>query len=129
MLDSSGLLLLLAHRIPALFDGAGLHRAALAEMNHGRFERAEDLFEIAARRYRDEVEVEALARLRVHQLMAKVRSGALGEAEAGKLVLEVDRRLARLDRIESLDAPFRLMDARALLASWLPAADAGSLAA
>ena len=117
MLDSARLLPL-AHHLPVLFDGAGLHRAALHEMTRGRFARAERLFESAAARYRAEVQVEPLARLRVHQLIARVRSGALGETQAGQAVLEVDRRLCRLDRIESLAAPFPFVEARTLLVSW-----------
>ena len=118
MLDSARLLPL-AHHLPVLFDGAGLHRAALHELAHGRFGPAERLFESAAARYRTEVQVEPLARLRIHQLIARVRSGALTETESSQAVLEVDRRLCRLDRIESLAAPFPFVEARTLLASWL----------
>lgn len=119
MLDSARLLHL-AHHLPVLFDGAGLHRAALHEMARGRWEAADRLFESAAARYRDGVQVEALARLRVHQLMARVRSGAVPDPEATQLVLEVDRRLCRLGRIESLESPFGFVEASTLLASWLP---------
>lgn len=122
MLDSARLLPL-AHHLPVLFDGAGLHRAALQEMTRGRWAAADRLFESAAVRYRADLQVEPLARLRVHQLMARVRSGVLPEPEAAELVLEVDSRLCRLGRIESLDSPFAFVHARTLLASWLP--DAG----
>lgn len=128
MLDSARLLPL-AHHLPVLFDGAGLHRAALREMTRGQWAAADRLFESAASRYRSDVEVEPLARLRVHQLMARVRSGSLPEPESAQLVLEVDRRLCRLGRIESLEAPFTFVEARTLLASWLPDAEAPARAA
>jgi len=111
-----------------LFDGAGLHRAALHEMERCRWAQAERLFESAARHYRSEVQVEPLARLRVHQLMARVRSGVLPETESGPAVLEVDRRLCRLERIEALHAPFPFVEARTLLASWLTDAEARAAA-
>lgn len=129
MLDSARLLLLARH-LPVLFDGAGLHRAALAEMNRGCWPEADRLFEMAVARYRADVQVEALARLRVHQLIARVRAGGAADSEAPERVLEVDRRLCRLQRIESLEAPFEFVEARTLLCSWQPdAANAQSLAA
>jgi hypothetical protein len=94
-------------------------------MWEGRFDAAQLLFERAARCYREETRVEPLARLRVHQLMAQVRSGAVPR-DADSLTLEVERRLCRLSRIESLSPPFALVDARELLASWITAPSAGS---
>jgi hypothetical protein len=117
MLDSSRLLPLARH-LPALFHGAGLHHAALAEMASGRHDLAEALFERAAARYRAEVQVEAIARLRVHQLMNRIRSGALLDRE-DEAALEVERRLCCLRRIEALEHPFPLVEARELLGTWL----------
>jgi hypothetical protein len=117
MLDLSRTLLLARH-LPALFHGAGLHHAALDEMARGHHDAAEWLFERAAARYRADARVEPIARLRVHQLMNRVRSGAApGRADAA--ALEVERRLCRLRRIEALERPFELVEARALLGTWL----------
>ena len=95
-------------------------------MWEGRYDAAQLLFERAARCYREETRVEPLARLRVHQLMAQVRSGA-APRDADSLALEVERRLCRLSRIESLTPPFALVDARELLAGWITAPSAGAL--
>ncbi len=107
----------LAARLPGVFPGAALHQAALYAMSAGAYGVAETLFELAAGRYRRQIAVEPLARLRVHQLIARVRS----QAEPGRhdeLMLEVERRLYRLRRIESLVPPFEMIDARQLLAAW-----------
>ncbi len=119
MLDAS-LLWPLATRLPAAFSGARLHRAALLALSRGEFGTAERLFESAAERYRQDVMVEPLARLRVHQLMARVRAGVRADQE-GALLLEVERRLCRLEEIESLEFPFERVDARSLLARWIGA--------
>ena len=108
----------LALRVPRFFSGAALHRAGLEAMHAGEFDAADRLLETAAARYRLDVAVEPLARLRVHQLIARVRSHAQPEAEAA-LVLAIDRLLSRLDRIEALSPPFDLVDSHALLAAWL----------
>src|SRR2546425_9586553 len=109
--------LLLATRIPSLFGGTTLHRAALRASYRQAFEIADRLFERAADRYRHDLAVEPLARLRVHQLIARVRSGLNPERESA-LCLEIEHRLARLSSIESLDPPFELMHARMLQAIW-----------
>ncbi len=106
----------LACRNPWLFTGSDLHRAGLRAYAGGRFEWAMRLFEAAALRYRDELRTEPLARVRVHQLMA--RASAAG-GRISPLSLEVDRALARLERIESPEHPFDLVPAHELLASWL----------
>jgi hypothetical protein len=108
----------LAIRLPALFTGRALHRAALHATAAGKSHTAEALFERAADHYRMELEVEALARLRVHQLIARARAGGDPRRDAA-MCLEVEQRLTRLERIESLAAPFELVPASQLLASWM----------
>ena len=104
-------------RFPRLFSGSALHRAGLEAIAAGAYPVADALLERAAGRYRASLEVEALARLRVHQLIARAR--AQGErGREGMLGLEVEQRLARLERIESLEPPFDLVPASRLLASW-----------
>jgi hypothetical protein len=103
-----------------MFTGSDLHLAGLHALWAGEHQTAERLFEGAARRYRRDLRVEPLARVRVHQLMA--RACAAG-GSMSPLSLEVDRALTRLDRIESPAPPFALVPAHALLASWLE--DAG----
>jgi hypothetical protein len=109
---------LLAARLPRLFPGASLHRAALHATAAGASRTAEALFEGAAEHYRLDLEVEALARLRVHQLMARVRASADLRRDT-VLCLEIEQRLTRLDRIESLEPPFALVPASRLLANWM----------
>ncbi len=116
MLDAP-LIWFLAIRLPWLFPGSALHRAGLEASAGGAYSAADALFERAARHYRVSLEVEALARLRVHQLIARARAqGDPGRDTA--LRLEVEQRLARLERIESLESPFDLVLASRLLASW-----------
>ncbi|MEK7824035.1 MAG: hypothetical protein AAB290_03220 [Candidatus Eisenbacteria bacterium] len=115
MLDSP-FIWLLAIRLPSLFTGRALHRAALHATAAGASPAAEALFERAAEHYRMELEVEALARLRVHQLIARVRASRDPRRDAA-MCLEVEQRLTRLARIESLVAPFELVPASRLLAS------------
>ena len=108
-----------------LSRGAVLHRSALKAMHERRWGDAELRFEAAARRYRRDLDVEPLARLRVHQMMAQVLSGA----ESGRRVercLEVERRLSQLESIESLEPPFAPVEARTMLASWLADAPGAS---
>lgn len=108
----------LATRVPRFFSGAALHRWGLEAVAAREYAAAERLFEAGAERYRSELAVEPLARLRAHQLIGRVRAGSHldGESEA---ILEVERVLSRLERIESLDPPFELIEAHALLATWL----------
>lgn len=117
MLDAP-LIRLLAVRIPALFTGRALHRAALHATAAGAYAEADQLFERAAARYRIDLEVEGLARLRVHQLIARTRAAGIPIRDE-TASLEVEQRLTRLDVIESLTAPFDLVPARRLLATWM----------
>ena len=103
----------LAASFPACFPGRALHRAALHAARAGESGIAEALFERAAGHYRMELEVEALARLRVHQLVTRARAAGDPGREA-ELLLESAQRLARLDRIESFDPPFELIPASGL---------------
>ncbi len=100
--------------------GAVLHRWGLEAFDAGRFDTASLMFEAAVRRYRHELAVEPIARLRVHQLMAQVLSGAEPAAQPERC-LEVERRLCQLDQIESIAAPHHLVDAHSLLGTWLDA--------
>lgn len=99
-----------------------LHRAGLAALHEGRPEACLQLLRRAARKYRRDLEVEALARLRVHELIAQ--HGPNGDPESA---LEIERRLARLERIESIEPPFGTVPAHALMAAWSGAgADCGA---
>ena len=113
-----------------MFAGETLHLAGLHAFSAREHETAIRLFEGAALRYRETLDTEPLARVRVHQLMA--RACAAG-GWISPLSLEVDRALTRLERIESPEPPFALVPAHVLLASWLgsaeAAADAGQRAA
>lgn len=104
--------------LPRLFRGATLHRAALVSTHRGDYSLAERLFRVAAARYRHELRVEPLARLRVHQEIARVRGLGTPERDPSRCI-EVECALARLATIESLEPPFELVDADSLLASWL----------
>ncbi len=112
-----------ARLLPDLASGRALHRRALAAHAAGADADAERWFEAAAEHYRRELAVEPLARLRVHQLMARADAGNSGTGE-GTAMIEIVRRLNRLDRLEKLYAPFELADARTVLAQWIEAADA-----
>ena len=109
-----------ACRHPWMFAGEDLHLAGLHALSAREHETAIRLFEGAAMRYREAVRTEALARVRVHQLMA--RACAAG-GWISPLSLEVDRALTRLEHIESPEPPFALVPAHALLASWLAGAE------
>lgn len=109
----------LACRHPWAFTGEYLHLAGLHAFSAREYEIAVMLFEGAALRYREGVRTEAIARVRVHQLMA--RACAAG-GWISPLSLEVDRALTRLERIESPEPPFALVPAHVLLASWLEGA-------
>ncbi len=111
-------LLHLAERSPVPIAGRTLHRAGLHALAGGHPMHADRLFECAARSYRRDLDVERLARLRVHQSIARYRAGGplAGGEEAS---LGIERALCRLGRIESLVSPFELVDARRLLAHWM----------
>ena len=102
-----------------MFAGETLHLAGLHAFSAREHETAIRLFEGAALRYRETLDTEPLARVRVHQLMA--RACAAG-GWISPLSLEVDRALTRLERIESPEPPFALVPAHVLLASWLEGA-------
>ena len=103
---------------PGVLPGSTLHRHALAVLASGRPALAEPVFEAAAAAYRRELRVEPLARLRVHQSLARARASGVQGEEAERM-LEIVRSLNRLDRLESLHAPYALRDARAVLSEWL----------
>jgi len=116
------LLRALSRILPDLAPGGVLHRRALAAYAAGAPGAAEAWFEAAAERYRRDLEIEPLARLRVHQLMVRAEAGGLGAGEAAAM-LEIVRRLNRLDRLETLQPPFELADARTVLARWIEHAE------
>jgi hypothetical protein len=102
--------------VPRLFPGRALHRAALCAAAAGAEELGERLFEAAARSYRRDLQIEPLARLRVHQLMFRTCSrGRGGEQD---LHLEVERRLLTLREIECPRPPFGVVPARSLVGEW-----------
>ena len=107
------------HRLaPVYVPGSALHRRALLATAEGRFPRAELLFEAAAEEYRRDLRIEPLARLRVHQRLARARACGDPALEAERM-LDIVRTLNRLDRLESMRAPFALVDARTVLSEWL----------
>ncbi|TMQ72264.1 MAG: hypothetical protein E6K81_07930 [Candidatus Eisenbacteria bacterium] len=112
------LIRILAVRLPWLFSGRALHRMALGACAAAAFAAAAPLFERAAERYLVDLEVESLARLRVHQLIARVRATREPLRDAA-MCLEVEQRLLRLEWIDALEPPFELIPARRLLANWL----------
>ncbi len=114
MLDLERLFLSMAG---VLCAGARFHRAGLRALHERRFAAADAMFEAALVRYRREIEVEAIARVRTHQLMARVLSGAETRREA-EYCLDIEHRLMQLDAIESPAPPFELVDAHALLGTW-----------
>ena len=116
-MPSFSLLWKLAASLPDPLDGAMFHRLGLAALHAGCCREADALFERAARRYRADLAVEPLARLRAHQSIARARDG--GDADPAR-ALEIERQLYRLRTIESLEPPFALIDACHLLASWNP---------
>jgi len=106
--------------LPALASGQACHRRALTAAACGDRAAAERWFGHAIARYRRDLAVEPLARLRVHELMLGARPGG-GEpaTDAAGLMVEIVRRLNRLDRLETLDFPHELADARSVLAAWV----------
>ncbi len=101
-----------------LGPGAWFHQRGLAVFAAGDPAQAVHWFELAALRYRDELAVEPLARVRVHQLMARGRAVASAAAESVAMI-EIVRRLNRLDQLERLESPYELADARVALADWI----------
>ncbi len=104
---------------PRCFRGADLHRAGLQAAAAGDPVLADQLFEAAAGRYRDDLAVPALARLRVHQLLVRADGAIAGDSDAAfELAPEIERRLSALDSIEDLAPPFADVRAADLLARW-----------
>jgi hypothetical protein len=97
--------------------GAVLHRCGLQALRAGDPALADRWFELAAAAYRRELRTEALARLRVHQAIARFRA-CPGDGRGPDPRLAVDQALCRLDRIEALEPPFAETEARTLLARW-----------
>jgi hypothetical protein len=113
---------LASRRLPAIASGRACHRRALAAAARGDLAAAERWFGRAITRYRRDLEVEPLARLRVHELMLGVRPGGGEPApDPAGVMVEIVRRLNRLDRLEGLDFPHELADARGVLAGWVEA--------
>lgn len=98
--------------------GDALHLRALKSAHLEDYEKAMELFEEAAERYREDESVERLARLRAHQLMVKYRTEE-NTIEKERIVEEVVLRLSKLREIESLEPPFELLDARGVLRNWM----------
>jgi hypothetical protein len=111
--------------LPVLASGRALHHQGLAAASAGGHADAERWFEAAASQYRRELSVEALARLRVHQLMVRARAQG-GRGVESPAMIEIIRGLNRLDRLESLEAPFALGDARTVLAEWIERSEGAS---
>jgi hypothetical protein len=107
-----------ASALAGLLPGRLVHHAALRAQHARRFSLADRLYEAAAHGYRREVEVLSLARLRAHQLIARVHALA-PEQRSPALCVEVERRLSRLGLIESPAPPHALVPAGSLLANWL----------
>jgi len=91
-------LLHLAERLP-LPSRSHAHRAGLHALA-GASRARERLFECAARSYRRDLDVERLARVRVHQLIARHRAGTW--PDAGRRDARDRARALRLTHIESL---------------------------
>jgi hypothetical protein len=109
---------------PGLVPDRALHHAALRAAAAGRLAAAERLFETAAGAYRVSLNVEGLARLRVHQRMARARAAGDTVREA-EMMLEIVRGVNRLERLESFRPPHEMTDARTVLSEWLSESGAG----
>lgn len=109
---------------PVLLPARVLHRGALSAAAAGRHAEAERLFEAAVGRFRRGLDVEGLARLRVHQRMARARAANDPVREA-EMMLEIVRGVNRLDRLESFHAPHEMKNARTVLSEWLAASGSG----
>lgn len=108
-----------ACKLPFLFGGDTLHRGALMLVFQRRFDLADRLFEAAALRYRARLQVPALARLRVHQLIARAQACRDEDRDtAFELVVEIERRLRRLDDLQDLAPPFALISADDMAERW-----------
>jgi len=106
--------------LPALASGEACHRRALTAAARGDRAAAQRWFALAVARYRRDLAVEPLARLRVHELMVGARpAGGEPATDAAGVMVEIVRRLNRLDRLETLDFPHGLADARSVLAGWV----------
>lgn len=103
---------------PGLAPGRALHRLALDCAARGDAAGAEWAFASAVASYRRVWDVEGLARLRVHESMVRARSAGDRGQEA-EMLLGIVRGLNKLDRLESLESPFEMRDARAVLSDWL----------
>lgn len=112
-------------RFGILARASALHRAALAASHAGEHEAAAALFGRAVRAYRRDLDVRGLARLRVHEGLARLRVAPAADAAA--IAAEVERGLGQLEEIESPEPPFAPVPAAALLAA-LPAAGAEAAA-
>lgn len=111
----SPLLRKVAFLAPGLFPAAGLHRLGLTALAARDPRGADALLERAALACRAEYELERLARVRVHQLMARALAQEPRDWEASS---RVERALSRLEWIESIEPPFEILDARQALAAW-----------
>lgn len=105
----------LVSRLSLPLHGAAFHRLGLWALHAGSPVAADRILDRAACCYREELDVEALARVRVHQQIARLRSAGGRSPDA---MLDVERRLYRLATIESLEPPFAIVDAGRLLAAW-----------
>jgi hypothetical protein len=121
----SPLLRKVAFLAPRLFPAATLHRLGLFALAAGDIRGADALLEGAALACRAEYETERLARVRVHQLMARALAHSPRDWEASS---RAERALSRLEWIESIEAPFEMLDARTALATWASPARAVALA-
>jgi hypothetical protein len=113
-----------ATHLPALFSGTQLHHAALIAFHRADYTVCDQLLERAAERYREDLAMEALARLRTHQMILHVHAGRLRDTQA---TLEVDRRLSRLERIETLCPPFASVPAHQLIGHWRDGSNAAGV--
>lgn len=111
---------------PALVPGRALHRLALQAAASGSAAGAAAAFSAAAYSYRRAWDVESLARLRVHEGMVTARLGRDPALEA-EMLLGIVRGLNKLDRLESLEAPFEMRDARAVLSDWLAGSETAAI--
>lgn len=111
---------------PGLFPGRALHRRALLLAAAGDAAGAAAAFEAAAASYRSAWDVGALARLRVHEGMVQARLAGDPAREA-EMLLGIVRGLNKLDQLESLEAPFEMRDARAVLSDWLSGTRSGAV--
>ena len=117
----------ISRMLPGLLPGRLLHRLALGCGERGDASGARAAFAGAVASYRRVWDVESLARLRVHENMVKARLSRDAAQEADML-LAIVCGLNKLDRLESLAAPFEMRDARAVLSEWLASSENASAA-